>query len=91
MSEHELYTKMHTLKELEMLIEEAQEEAEAIRDALKAHMEERGTSELRAGSYKARYTEVASSRFDSAAFKKTHADLYAQYTKHTVSRRFTFA
>ena len=54
-------------------------------------MEEQGTQELRAGAYKARYTTVTSNRFDSAAFKKTHADLYAQYTKTTVTRRFTLA
>lgn len=91
MSENEIYTKLRTLKELEMLITEAEEEAEAIREALKAHMKERGTQELRAGAYKARYTAVTSSRFDSAAFRKCHADLYAQFTKRTVSHRFTVA
>ena len=91
MSENEIYTKIRTLKELEALIEEAEEEAEAIRELLKAHMKERGTEEIRVGSYKARYTTVTSSRFDSAAFKKSHADLYAQFTRRTVSRRFTVA
>ena len=91
MSENEIYTKIRTLKELEALIDEAEEEAEAIRNVLKAHMEEQGTQELRAGAYKARYTTVTSNRFDSAAFKKIHADLYAQYTKTTVTRRFTLA
>ena len=89
MSENEIYTKIRTLKELEALIEEAEEEAGEIREALKAHMKERGTNELRAGSYKARYTEVTASRFDSTAFKKCHADLYAQFTKRSVSHRFT--
>ena len=87
--ERNLYKDPHT--ELEALIDEAEEEAEAIRNVLKAHMEEQGTQELRAGAYKARYTTVTSNRFDSAAFKKTHADLYAQYTKTTVTRRFTLA
>jgi len=91
MSENEIYTKLRTLKELEALIKEAEEEAEAIREALKAHMKERGTQELRAGTCKARYTTVTSSRFDSAAFRKCHADLYAQFTKRTVSHRFTVA
>ncbi len=91
MKECEIYGKLNTLSELEALIREAEEEAEAIRGELKAHMTERGTNELRAGKYRARYTEVTSSRFDSAAFKRAHADLYAQFTKRTVSHRFTVA
>ncbi len=91
MSENEIYTKIRTLKELEMLIEEAEEEAEEIRKALKEHMKEKGTEEIRVGAYKVRYQTVTSSRFDSAAFKKTHADLYAQYTKRTSTHRLTVA
>lgn len=89
MKECEIYGKLTTLHELEALISEAEEEAEAIRTELKAHMTEHGTSELRAGKYRARYTEVTSSRFDSAAFKRDHADVYAAYTRRTVSHRFS--
>jgi hypothetical protein len=32
---------------------------------------------------------VNSSRFDSKAFKATHSDLYAQYSKPVQSRRFS--
>ena len=41
--------------------------------------------------FKIRYAVVKGSRFDTAAFKKTHADLYAQYTRQTETRRFTVA
>ena len=41
--------------------------------------------------YKVKYTTVTGCRFDSAAFKKTHGDLYAQYSKPTVTRRFSVA
>lgn len=47
MSINELEAKVRELKELQTLIEEAQEEAETIKDQLKAHMGER--EELRAG------------------------------------------
>ncbi|MBE6560554.1 MAG: hypothetical protein E7662_05470 [Ruminococcaceae bacterium] len=91
MKECEIYGKLNTLSELEALIREAEEEAETIRTELKAHMTERGTNEIRAGKYRARYTKVSSSRFDSAAFKRDHADIYAAYTRLTVTHRFTIA
>lgn len=50
MSTTELEMKIRELRQLQQLIEEAQAEAEDIRDAIKAHMGER--EELRAGEYK---------------------------------------
>jgi predicted phage-related endonuclease len=89
MSTNEITTKVRELRELQLLIEEAEAEAEAIRDTLKAHM---GTQEeLVAGEYKIRWATVKSSRFDSSAFKATHAELYGQYNKTTTTRRFSVA
>ena len=50
MSTTELEMKIRELRQLQQLIEEAQAEAEGIRDVIKAHMGER--EELRAGEYK---------------------------------------
>lgn len=58
---------------------------------LQALMVENNTEEMMVDVYKVRYTTVKSSRFDSTAFKKTHADLYAQYSKQTETRRFSVA
>lgn len=91
MSTNELTTKIRELKELQALIEMAQAEAEAIKDELKALMIETGTDEMNVDIFKIRYAIVKSSRFDTAAFKKTHADLYAQYTRQTETRRFSVA
>jgi len=52
MSTNELTEKIRTLRELQALIEEAQAEAEGIKDAIKAHMG--ASEELRAGEYKGR-------------------------------------
>jgi predicted phage-related endonuclease len=41
--------------------------------------------------FKIRWKVVKSSRFDTAAFKTTHAELYKQYLKEIESRRFTVA
>ena len=50
MSIHELESKIRELRQLQTLIEEAEAEAEAIKDALKAYMGD--SEELRAGEYK---------------------------------------
>ncbi len=91
MTTNELTTKIRELKELQALIDEATAEADAIKDELKAHMTSEGKEEMTVDVYKVRYTVVKSSRFDSTAFKKTHGDLYEQYSKQTETRRFSVA
>ena len=89
MSTNELTYKIKELRELQALIDEAQTEAEAIRDTIKAHMGD--AEELRAGEYRVTWKPVTSARFDATAFKATHAELYRQYTRETTTRRFCVA
>lgn len=89
MSNTELTSKIKELRELQSLIEEAQAEAEAIRDLLKAHMGEQ--EELRAGEYKVTWKNVTSSRLDTAALKKALPDVAQAFTKQTTTRRFVVA
>lgn len=89
MSNTELTSKIKELRELQSLIEEAQAEAEAIRDLLKAHMGEQ--EELRAGEYKVTWKAVTSSRLDTAALKKALPDVAQAFTKQTTTRRFVVA
>ena len=91
MSQNEIVAKIEQLKEWEAILEEAQNEVEALRDCIKAQMLERGTEELQAGAYIIRWTSVLSNRFDSTAFKKEHADLYKEFTKQVSSKRFSIA
>ena len=91
MSAHELTSKVRDLKELKALADQIADEIAAIEDLIKAEMTERNTEEMTVDVFKIRWTRMTSSRFDSAAFKKTHSDLYAQYTKQTESRRFSIA
>jgi predicted phage-related endonuclease len=58
---------------------------------IKAEMNARGVDEIVVDVFKIRWKVVKSSRFDTAAFKATHAELYKQYTKETETRRFTVA
>ena len=87
MSANEIQSKARELKELKTMKEELENEIAAIEDALKAAMGEQ--EEMFCGEYKLTYQTVTSSRFDSTAFKKEHADLAAAYTKSTTYRRFS--
>ena len=91
MSKNELVAKIEALNEWEALMEEAKNEAEALRDAIKAEMLEQNTEELEAGQYIVRWTSILSNRFDTTSFKKQHNDLYKEYTKQISSKRFSIA
>lgn len=85
----ELETKIRELRQLQSLIEEAEQEAETIKDALKAQM---GDSEvLRAGEYRITYKAVKSTRLDSSALRATLPDVAARFSKETTVRRFCVA
>ena len=89
MSSYELENRIRELRQLQSLIEEAQAEAEAIKDTIKAHMGD--AQELRAGEYKVTWKPVTSSRLDSKALKTAAPELVEQFTKTVTSRRFYVA
>lgn len=89
MSNAELETKARELRELKRMQEELAAEMTALEDTIKAELTRRAVDELTTGEYRIRWTRYASSRFDSTAFKKDHADLATVYTKTTEARRFT--
>lgn len=64
---------------------------DGLKDILKKHMEENGLEVLTGNEHKATYKTVVSSRIDTAALKKGHPDIAAQYTKTTETKRFAFA
>ena len=89
MSINEIEAKARELHQLQALIEEAQAEADAIRDAIKAQMGD--AEELRAGEFKITWKPIITSRLDTTALKKALPDVAAQYTKTTTTRRFCVA
>ena len=89
MSTTELESKVRELRQLQSLIEEAQAEAEAIKDQIKAHMGE--SEELRAGEYRITWKPITSSRLDSKALKAAAPELVECFTKTTTARRFCVA
>lgn len=91
MTNMEIQAKARELRELKAMADELTAEITAIEDTIKAELTARCVEEMAAGEYKIRWTTVTSSRFDSGAFKKALPDLYSQYCKPTVSRRFSVA
>ncbi len=89
MSATEITSKIKELRELQALIEEAQAEAETIKDTIKAQMGD--CEELRAGEYKITWKPVESSRIDTAALKKAMPQIAEAFTKTTTTRRFCIA
>ena len=89
MSTSELEAKIRELRQLQSLIEEAQAEAEAIRDSIKAHMGER--EELRAGEYRVTWKPITSSRLDAVALRAALPEVAARFTRTTTIRRFCVA
>ena len=82
-------TEIRELRQLQALIDEAQAEAETIKDAIKAAM---GTQEaLQAGEYKITWKPVTTARIDATALKKALPDVAARFTKETTVRRFSVA
>lgn len=86
MSANEIQSKARELKELKVMKDELEVEITAIEDALKAAMGEQ--EEMLCGEYKLTYQTVSTSRFDSARFRREHADLADAYTRATTYRRF---
>lgn len=91
MTRTEIISKIEALTEWETIIEEAKAEAEALRDSIKAEMLKQNTEELEVGAYIVRWTSVLSQRFDTTSFKKSHGEMYKEFTKQVSSRRFTIS
>ena len=91
MSTNQIAGKVEALLEWERIMQEAKEEAEALRDEIKREMMARNTEELTAGQYVVRWTSVLSQRFDATAFKKTMPEVYRSFIKQVASRRFSIA
>ena len=90
MSINELESKARELRQLQALIDEAQQEAEAIKDAIKAAM---GDSEaVVAGEYKKiTWKAVTTARIDTSAIKRAMPEVAAAFTRETTVRRFCVA
>ena len=91
MGTREIDSKVDALRELRNLESEVKAEITAIEDDLKAEMLAKNTDTLTGSNSVVSWKTVITKRFDSNAFKLTHADLFAKYSRATTSRRFLIA
>ena len=87
MSNPNMETKVKELLELKRMKEELEAEITSMEDEIKQVMGDEET--LLAGAFKVTWTPYTSTRFDSARFKKEHAELAEACTKTMTSRRFS--
>lgn len=91
MSIHEIDAKVSELRELRDMEAEVKSAITAIEDSLKAEMLANNTDVLAGKNCIVTWKTIVTNRFDSAAFKLTHADLFAQFSRSSTSRRFVIA
>ena len=91
MSMNEIEAKCRELRQLQSLIEEAQQEAEAIKDAIKAALTAQGVDEARAGEYRVTWKPVTATRIDAKAFQQALPEVAQAFTRTTTTRRFCVA
>ena len=91
MSIHEIDAKVSELRELRDMEAEVKSAITAIEDSLKAEMLANNTDVLAGKNCIVTWKTIVTNRFDSAAFKLTHADLFAQFSRSSTSRRLVIA
>lgn len=85
----DLERKVKLLREVQRMIEDAQAEAEALKDEIKAIMGDSDAVEV--GEYKITWKPVTSSRLDVVALKKELPEIAAAFTIKATTRRFCIA
>ena len=81
--------RINKLHSLEAQIEALEAEANAIRQEIKAALDEQGVDELHTKNFVVRWKEIITSRFDGKAFKAAMPELYQQFVKASRSHRLT--
>lgn len=77
------------IKEYQELQEQLKTEIEILKIQAIEYMNYYDVDEILTDEGKITYREVISNRFDSTAFKRVHADMYAAFVRSTSSMRFT--
>jgi len=75
-------------RELQGMIRELENEAEAIKSTLTTYMEVREIDTLTADIFTIRWMSYTTQRVDTTSLKKDLPELAAKYTKTTEARRF---
>ena len=77
------------IKEYQAMQDDLKKQLELLKADAIDYLNEHHIDEYLSDEGKVTYRQVISKRFDSTAFKRDFADVYAEYTKQTSSMRFT--
>ena len=91
MTTNDIISTAREYRELQAMIKDLENEADALKQTMIREMDNRQVEKLAAGEYEIRYQLVESSRLDTSALKKALPDIAAQFTKLTTSTRFQVA
>ena len=87
----DMLTAVQQIRELETAKREILHAIAEQQERIKTLMTDKQLEELELDEYVVRYVSVTSKRYNTTAFKKTHADLYEQYTETVSSKRFSIS
>ena len=87
LTDRQINNRMKKIADLDQEIKRLQ----ALRDSVADEVKEAMTTDcIETDAFKVTYKDVTTNRFDSKAFKKDHANLYAAYAKPQTCKRFTY-
>ena len=87
----EITGKAKEYREIQALLKQLEEEADALKAEMIAELEAQGVDSLNADIFTIKYTAYKSNRLDTTALKNELPDIAARYTKVTEARRFQVA
>ena len=82
----EMEKQVKELRQLQALIKEAQAEAEAIKDSLKASMG--SLVAVHVGEYHITWKDIKTSRIDTEAIRSAFPDIAREFTRVIITKRF---
>jgi predicted phage-related endonuclease len=91
MGERAIENRVRKLQEIEAQRKALEEQAEKLKEEIKADMERKGVDEIETPNFSIRWKEIVSNRLDSTALKKALPEIYKQYARQITSKRFTVA
>lgn len=89
MGERAIENRIRKLKALEEQIKLLEQETIKLKEEIKREMDSRTVEELKVGNFLIRWKTIVSNTFDAKTFQENHKDLYQQYLKRSVTKRFT--
>lgn len=64
---------------------------DSLQDEIKKIMTDSGNYDIVGSEHKASWKEIKQNKFDSTTFKNSFPDIYKEFTRETVYRRFNFS